>query len=131
MPLVTSGIIKYEHLRDKIKRRLVLSEAPLETIDEALDNFMKIIEEIVGEGIKPEDVVSVEAEYSVENDRIVWVEESIKVKVYKPEEELKEAYESKIKSLEEESEEYKRKINELKSLLEEFRDKITKALESL
>lgn len=117
MPLISSGIVRFKHLKDKVLRKLLVSGGPEEGLEESLDELLKLVEVVAREELTPEDVVEVEGEYEVEDDRIVWLEDSLKVKVYKPIDEVR-----RIRL--EEVEKYKSEVEVLKGKIEKLKDEI-------
>ena len=117
MPLVSSGIVKFKHLKDKLMRKLIVSDAPEEGLDEALDELVGLVEAISDERLEGEDVVEVQAEYEVEGGRIVWIEDSVTVKVYKPVDEVRRKYVEEVESLKSMINEVAGEISGIKSVI--------------
>ena len=120
MPLVSSGIVKFRHLKDKLMRKLIVSDAPEEGLEDALDELLKLVEAISDERLEEDDVVEVEAEYEVEGSKIVWVEDSIVVRVYKPVDEVRKRYMEEIESLKSRLGEVAGEISSIRSVISEL-----------
>lgn len=125
LTLLSSGIVKFQHLVDKVKRKLLATGIDVSKVDEAVEKLKGKLDEEVGRvGISEGDYVSLDIEYNVEDNTVIWNFESLKLKVYRPIDEV----ESKFK---EEVEKLRSKVKELENEVSKLKEENSKLMEAL
>lgn len=136
MPTISSGVMRLKYAVDKIKRSLLVGGIKPEVVSEAADILDALIRDKMLElKLSDEDIGKVEVSYTLEEDRIVWDKESLKITAYKPITELealvKERVEEEVKKVSEEVAELKNKIEKTKKELSEIINKLSELEKSL
>ena len=136
MPVVSSGVIRLKYAVDKIKRSLLVEGINPEAVREAGDVLDALVKDKMLElKLSDEDIAEVEVSYTLEEDKIVWDKESLKITAYKPITELealvKEKVEEEVKRVSEEVAELKSKIEKTKKELSEIINKLSELEKSL
>ncbi|RLG70875.1 MAG: hypothetical protein DRO23_12735 [Thermoprotei archaeon] len=136
MPVVSSGVIRLKYAVDKIKRSLLVEGINPDAVREAGDVLDALIKDKMLElKLSDEDVAEVEIAYSLEENKVVWDKESLKITVYKPLAELealvKEKVEEKAKEISAEVSELRGKIERVKKELSEIISRLSELEKSL
>ncbi|RLG74745.1 MAG: hypothetical protein DRO23_05805 [Thermoprotei archaeon] len=136
MPTISSGVMRLKYVVDKIKRSLLVGGIKPEVVSEATDILDALIKDKMLElKLSDEDIAEVEVSYTLEEDKIVWDKESLKITAYKPITELealvKEKVEEEVKRVSEEVAELKSKIEKTKKELSEIINKLSELEKSL
>jgi len=136
MPTISSGVMRLKYAVDKIKRSLLVGGIKPEVVSEATDILDALIKDKMLElKLSDEDIAEVEVSYTLEEDKIVWDKESLKITAYKPITELealvKEKVEEEVKRVSEEVAELKSKIEKTKKELSEIINKLSELEKSL
>jgi len=136
MPVVSSGVIRLKYAVDKIKRSLLVEGINPDAVREAGDVLDALIKDKMLElKLSDEDVAEVEIAYSLEENKVVWDKESLKITVYKPLAELealvKEKVEEKAKEISVEVSELRGKIERVKKELSEIISRLSELEKSL
>ncbi len=136
MPIISSGVMRLKYAVDKIKRSLLVGGIKPEVVSEATDILDALIKDKMLElKLSDEDIAEVEVSYTLEEDKIVWDKESLKITAYKPITELealvKEKVEEEVKRVSEEVAELKSKIEKTKKELSEIVNKLSELEKSL
>jgi|GEM_PF-2345727 len=136
MPVVSSGVIRLKYAVDKIKRSLLVEGINPDAVREAGDVLDALIKDKMLElKLSDEDVAEAEIAYSLEENRVVWDKESLKITVYKPLAELealvKEKVEEKAKEISAEVSELRGKIERVKKELSEIISRLSELEKSL
>ena len=136
MPTISSGVMRLKYAVDKIKRSLLVGGIKPEVVSEATDILDALIKDKMLElKLSDEDIAEVEVSYTLEEDKIVWDKESLKITAYKPITELealvKEKVEEEVKRVSEEVAELKSKIEKTKKELSEIINKLSELGKSL
>ncbi|RLE88388.1 MAG: hypothetical protein DRN04_17205 [Thermoprotei archaeon] len=136
MPVVSSGVIRLKYAVDKIKRSLLVEGVNPEAVREAGDILDALVKDKMLElKLSDEDVAEVEIAYSLEENKVVWDKESLKITVYKPLAELealvKEKVEEKVKEISAEVSELRSKIERVKRELSEIINRLSELEKSL
>jgi len=136
MPTISSGVMRLKYAVDKIKRSLLVGGIKPEVVSEATDILDALIKDkMLGLKLSDEDIAEVEVSYTLEEDKIVWDKESLKITAYKPITELevlvKEKVEEEVKRVSEEVAELKSKIEKTKKELSEIINKLSELEKSL
>lgn len=133
MPTVSTGIIRLKHAADKIRRELIIGGFDLDVIREATDVLDALIKDKMLEmKLSDEDVAEIEISYNIEEGKIIWDKESLKITVYKPVEEILREMETRVKEeMGKEIEKLNLEITELKNKLNKAKSEISEIIEKL
>lgn len=137
MPTISSGVMRLKYAVDKIKRSLLVGGIiKPEVVSEAADVLDALIKDKMLElKLSDEDIAEVEVSYTLEEDKIVWDKESLKIVAYKPITELemlvKKKVEEEVKKVSEEVAELKSKIEKTKKKLSEIVNELSMLEKSL
>ena len=129
MPTVSSGVIRLKYAVDKIKRSLLVEGVNPEAVREAGDVLDALVKDKMLElKLSDEDVAEVEIAYSLEENKVVWDKESLKITVYKPLAELEALIKEKI---EEEAKKISAEVSELRSKIERVKRELSEIINRL
>lgn len=136
MPTISSGVMRLKYAVDKIKRSLLVGGIKPEVVSEAADVLDALIKDKMLElKLSDEDIAEVEVSYTLEEGKIVWDKESLKIIAYKPITELemlvKKKVEEEVKKVSEEVAELKSKIEKTKKKLSEIVNELSMLEKSL
>ncbi len=131
MPEVSTGIIRLKHAADKVKRELLIEGYDPSVINEAISAFDSLVKSKMLElTLTDEDIAEITLEYSVSDGKIVWNEETFKITVYKPLEEIL-ATKKEVEELKAKYEELERKLANIRGFLKELVEKSSKLLSEI
>ena len=129
MPVVSSGVIRLKYAVDKIKRSLLVEGVNPEAVREAGDVLDALVKDKMLElKLSDEDVAEVEIAYSLEENKVVWDKESLKITVYKPLAELEALIKEKV---EEEAKKISAQVSELRSKIERVKRELSEIINRL
>ncbi|RLE88044.1 MAG: hypothetical protein DRO08_00235 [Thermoprotei archaeon] len=129
MPVVSSGVIRLKYAVDKIKRSLLVEGVNPEAVREAGDVLDALVKDKMLElKLSDEDVAEVEIAYSLEENKVVWDKESLKITVYKPLAELEALIKEKV---EEEAKKISAEVSELRSKIERVKRELSEIINRL
>ena len=129
MPTVSSGVIRLKYAVDKIKRSLLVEGVNPEAVREAGDVLDALVKDKMLElKLSDEDVAEVEIAYSLEENKVVWDKESLKITVYKPLAELEALIKEKV---EEEAKKISAEVSELRSKIERVKRELSEIINRL
>ncbi|HII61841.1 DUF2258 domain-containing protein [Pyrococcus horikoshii] len=136
MPKLMSGFVRASGYANKVRRVLFAvtrGKVPPEEVVRASAEINKTIFEKLQEmGVKKEDVVRIAFDFDIEDGKILWKPETLKIEVYKKEEEEKLALAmEEVEQMEKTLEEVIGELEGLANKLKEVTDAIVSLVERI